>query len=385
MKLFDNVPRKDTDPALYSEGEFTYLNRSARPKANKIRQLLETWFSHYPGQERFELKQRIKADHSSAFYELFLHELLFKLKCDVIIHPHKGEADGKRPDFLVKPLDGNCFYLEAVLAKDKTDKEKAAENRINFVYDCLNTLDSPNFFIGVDHIRGSPKTQPSVKKIRSFLSDRLSSLDLNKINELYRSGNIRNIPQWYYEHDGWEIGFYPIPKSPEQRGKTGNRSIGIRSWGFKSHQNLGGFIKKSIKNKTGKYGDFDKPYVIAVNIFGKFSDDLEIANALFGEAVYMGFGSPQKFRLVRIPNGIWTSKSGPINTRVSAILFTKNLTPWNIAKAKACLYHNPWAKKPYFSVLKCLPEMILQNDMLKLIDGESLGNIFDFPPDWPID
>jgi hypothetical protein len=130
MRLFDDVPRKDTGPASRSEGDFEYLNRSARPQAEKVRQLLETCFSHYPKQEQSELKQRLKAEHSSAFYELLLHELFLKLGCSVKIHPRKEDADDKRPDFLVKPPEGDCFYLEAVLATGQTEEEKAAENMI---------------------------------------------------------------------------------------------------------------------------------------------------------------------------------------------------------------------------------------------------------------
>ena len=44
MKLFDNVPRKDTDPALYSEGEFTYLNRSVGQERIKYDNFLKHGF-----------------------------------------------------------------------------------------------------------------------------------------------------------------------------------------------------------------------------------------------------------------------------------------------------------------------------------------------------
>lgn len=161
MRLFDDILRKDTGPAFYSEDYFTYLNRSARPEAEKVRWLLETWFSHYPQKEQVELRERFRMAELSAFYELFLHELLLKLGCEVEIHPQKEDADGKHPDFLVKPPDGYCFYIEAVLATGESKEEEAARNRINTVYDCINDLNSPNFFIGINHVKGTPRTQPS--------------------------------------------------------------------------------------------------------------------------------------------------------------------------------------------------------------------------------
>jgi len=47
-RLFDEIERKDTGPEPESEAEYEYINRSARPDAQKIRSLLEDWFSRYP-------------------------------------------------------------------------------------------------------------------------------------------------------------------------------------------------------------------------------------------------------------------------------------------------------------------------------------------------
>lgn len=200
---------------------------------------------------------------------------------------------------------------------------------------------------------------------------------------------MKTIPRWTYEHDGWEIEFFPIAKSPEMRGNTEVRPIGFQYYGLQGRQDLSSSIKKSISKKTNRYGDFDKPYVIAVNVLNIFADESDVKNALFGElfckVIHSESGLPLQYKPARKPNGIWISKSGPINTRVSAVLFTKRLTPWNIPRAKIRLYHNPWAKKPYSSVLNCLPQMVPQNDELKLIDGENLGKIFGFSFNWPED
>jgi hypothetical protein len=133
-----------------------------------------------------------------------------------------------------------------------------------------------------------------------------------------------------------------------------------------------------------------KPYVIAVNILGKFTNESEIKNALFGNLICNVIfteesGLPLEYVPYRKPDSLWIKKSSPINTRVSAILFTNKLTPWNIPKAEVCLYHNPWAKIPYSSVLTCFPQMVPQNNKLVPIDGKSLGDIFKLPLNWPED
>jgi len=49
----------------------------------------------------------------------------------------------------VTPPAGNPFYLEAVLATGESETAAAARARLNSVYDVLNALECPNFFISV--------------------------------------------------------------------------------------------------------------------------------------------------------------------------------------------------------------------------------------------
>ena len=160
MTLFDNVPRDDDGPASYAEPSFTYLNRSARQDVAEVRRMLEGWFSRYPDEARMALLGNFRSPndnhHRSAFFELFLHELLLRLDCRVEIHPEPSKAKKTRPDFRVHSPTNNHFYLEAVLATDESDEEAAARARLNTFYDAIDRMDSPNFFIGVD-VKGEPK------------------------------------------------------------------------------------------------------------------------------------------------------------------------------------------------------------------------------------
>lgn len=62
MKLFNEINRDYEGPAHYVEPVFTYLNRSARLAVGRIRQLLETWSSHYPAVEKAELRRKFSVD-----------------------------------------------------------------------------------------------------------------------------------------------------------------------------------------------------------------------------------------------------------------------------------------------------------------------------------
>lgn len=90
MSLFDTddaIDRSDGGPAAYSESHFSYLNRSGRQDVGVIRTLLEGWFARYPIAHQSELRARFRSvdavPHHTAFFELYLHELLTR-----IIHQH---------------------------------------------------------------------------------------------------------------------------------------------------------------------------------------------------------------------------------------------------------------------------------------------------------
>ena len=390
VKLFDAIERNDDGPAMYAEPKFIYWNRSAREDVAKVREVLEGWFSHYPDSEQESLRRRFRSsddfNHRAAFFELFLHEVLLRLDCSVEIHPQPSTATTRLPDFLVQSPDGNLFYLEAVLATDESSKETAARSRMNAVYDALNQMDSPNFFIGME-LRGAPRTPPPAKQIRSFLEKHLSALDPDDIGKLWQSHGLDGVPRWLCRHEGWEIEFYPIPKSPGLRGKPGIRPIGIQSSGWHWQKVEGRLaIRNAILAKAGRYGNLDLPYVIAVNALGDALDRGIIMEALFGQEQVVSYASPlgvERVEETRALDGAWINESGPRYTRVSAILIASGLHPGNLAIAPSCLCHNPWAKRRYAGALARLPQAIPKDGRMQWQAGESLGAILGLPPDWP--
>jgi len=390
LRIFDEINRTDNGPSLYAEPEFRYLNRSARAEADRVRQVLEEWLSHYPQSEQAELQARLRSEddpqHRSAFFELCLHELLLRLGCRVEVHPTVGECTARCPDFLVAAPNSDQFYLEAVLATDESEEEAAARARENVVYDCLNRLNSPDFFIGM-RLRGHPATPPPARKIRALLERELAKLDSAQVTRDYETGGLDALPHWLFEHDGWRIDFFPIPKTPQARGKPDVRPIGLHApagrW-----LNLGATIRDALLKKMGRYGDLGLPYVVAVNILAISVDEDDLMDALFGQEQYLisvAEDGSREVRPSRAPDGAWISKSGPRYTGVSAVLAVARLSPWSILRAATRLYHNPWAQKPYASVLTRLPQGIPCGNQIRRQEGERLADILDLPLGWPED
>lgn len=169
LRLFDDIERTDRTPMLRCEPYFDFMNRTSRPGAELIREAAECWFSHYPLENQDALRSRIRSkidrEHHAAAFELILHEVLLRLGCTLELEPALANGNTKRPDFLVTAPNGSRFYLEATVVTAKTSGEAAAEKHVNVVYDAIDRLDSPNFFLGVD-VDGSPKSSVPSKDMR---------------------------------------------------------------------------------------------------------------------------------------------------------------------------------------------------------------------------
>jgi len=392
MKLFDKIVRSNDRPADYAEPKFIYLNNSARPEVGRIRDTLEEWFSRYPRKESLDLQRRfqsvIDSQHQGAFFELFLHELLKCLNCKVKVHPKISEESTKRPDFFVKCPTGSSFYMEAVIATDESQGSAAEEARKNKVYDTLNRLDSPYFFVGMEQ-SGSPRTSPPGRKVGSSIKQWLDTLNPDEVVNLFRNGGWAALPRFRYDHAGWRLAFVPIPKRIQSRGKPGLRTVAMKSTGIQIIEPWVA-IRDAIVRKAGRYGIVGVPYVVAVNaIKEQVSSEkirrMHIMEALFGKEQYKfnRYRSPSG-EMVRRPDGVWTSKGGPRYTRLSAVLVAAPIHHWNVPNTPVCLYHNPWTTSPYRSELTRLPQAIPQPDeRIKWQEGVSIERILGFPKGWP--
>jgi hypothetical protein len=388
--LFEQIKRNFKGPRGHVKPYFDYLNYSARASSERIRQLLEDWFFHYPSEAQSELRIRFRSsddiEHRSAFFELYLHELLLKLGYSVDIHP---DIPGKRthPEFLVSLKGKPLFYLEAILASGPKE-EVAAEKRENMVYETIDKMNSPNFFIGVK-VHGTPNTSPPGKKWSVFLEKRLSELDPDAVGELLKSRGLESLPNWTLNHDGWDVTFQAIPKSPKARGKPGVRPIGVRFFGLVECKE-DEYIRNAIKEKATKYGSLDLPYIIAIDVVSDFFDDnMMVLDALFGDdqitIFYLPEGGPRQ-EPTRAPNGAFRGPQGPQNTRVSGVIICGDLLWGNISKTNPILWHNPWASIPFKQDLWPLPQWVLSSDKTKIEpkQGRNIGEILDLPYDWPV-
>lgn len=344
MSLFDNFNRTYGAPALNNEDKFHFYNRSAWPASARIRDTLETWFTHYPDKCKAELKARLQSEFDSAFHELFLHELLLRIGCEVSVHPSAGNHSKTHPDFLAKFPSGAEVFVEAVLSEGESDEEKSRHALLNTLYDEINKIKSPDFFLGIVSIDNPEGIQPSGRKIRIFLNQKLKSLNPDQISE---------VPRWIFRDGKFELEAFPIPKSPQSRGKPGHRFIGGEPGGV----HWGGSaatLQSSITRKAKQHGRVNKPYIVAINSLSVWgTDEDDISKALYDS------------------QGVFANYS-----RISAVLVTE-VYPSNVPVAPICLYHNPYAAKP------CTGFPWRVNQGAYRVKGVSIGELLGLPPKWP--
>lgn len=391
MLLFDtDLDWSNAEPADYSQSHFDYLNCSGRLEATRIRELLEQWFSWYPAHSQAALRARFRSPddvpHHSAFFELYLHELLRILGYQVEVAPTDDPGPSeKRPDFVVHRSSEPQFWLEATLATDRSTVDAAAEARLNQAYDALNKLDSPNFFVGLDSY-GNPYVPVPERKLLAVVGEFLRTLDPDLCARILQEGGLSALPRKRFEHEGWRLEIFPIPKSKEARGRSGIRPVGMVGPGEGDWVDDRRALRDAVTKKATRYGELGMPYIVAVNAVNQHLDEIDIMNALFGQEtleVSRTLDGPGLPCLRRQPDGAWWGHKGPINTRVSAVLVLSSLTPWNIRVYSPVVYHNPWAKYSCPQALTELHTARAVGHEMRVIQGQAAQEIFGLSNTWP--
>ena len=388
VRLFDYAARDFQGPADHAESSFHYLNRSGRTEAQHVRNVLERWFEDFPLSGKAELRSRFRSDddrgHSGAFFELYCYTLLCHHDFAIEVHPTSDRDKSKKPDFLALLKDKRLFYMESTLAA-KSDIDNAAQARLDQVYDTLDRLDSPNFFVGVE-IKNLPPHAPSGSNMRSFLDSQLRHLDPDEVSKVISEQGWDAVPHWTWNDNRWEIIFFPIPKSREGRNKPGVRPIGSQTYGaawIDSEKPL----LHALKSKASCYGEFDCPYIIAVNVLDVFVSKDDVADVLFGKECFLLNPQTRDAEAQRAQDGFWIGPEGTRNRRVSGVLVAFNLDAWSIARKTPTLWHNPWASCKIDTDLWKGPQMVpdMQHSWSTLKDGKPSWELLQLNPEWPED
>jgi hypothetical protein len=387
--VFDQSERTDVTHATYSESMFAFLNRVAGPFWQRVRDLIEVWFERLCDDAKADVAARLRSGDDrqfhAAFFELYCHETLLRLGYRLACHPDVGQ--GRRPDFLAEDGHGS-LVLEATVAA-RSDEEVAAGRREAQVYDAINRMESPDFFLYVE-VQEAGQSPPSAARLRPRLQAWLKAVNYDAIRRSADSGNLfrsPDVPRFQWEDGGWRVQFIPIPKY-RARGKPGLRPIGVHAptVGFVDD---GGPIRKAVTDKANAYGEFDILYVIAIGVHGFFPDDIDVTNALFGSE-QVAVRTYEDGRVETFPSrardGAWIGLGGVQHRQISGVLSAPRLQALTVASTVPTFWHHPAAAHEFVVTNAPWREAVVDPSSGQLSFREPsirAASFFDLEDDWP--
>jgi hypothetical protein len=385
VSLFSAGVRVQDGPRTQTESDYAFLDRSPRAICESVRQTLDKWYLHLPDHARESIRSRFSSNdlghHRGALLEIYLHECFRQLEYEIDLDIGREDPDHVRPDFLFD-RDGVSFYLEASAALgadvlgNRTRRALAAA-----VYDAIAQIDAPDFFLMVDIVACGDR-MPARRDLIGPLKSWLAVLDADVVLASYNTGGL--LPEKRLTFDGWNISVQVVPVSPEHRGAPDHEVLGSRSEGFAEIDDASQ-LRSKLKRKGTRYGQLDRPYVVALLCAGDFVEDRDIADALLGTTALRFNPYTHETGTVRQLDGFWHGPKGPQNTRVSALITIAQLNWGSAAVVGPTVWLNPWAARPLRASLPWRTYDISSDGHFTETEATVQAHeLLDLPETWPL-
>jgi hypothetical protein len=385
VKVFSMARRTDPSPASHGDGHFRFLDRVSGSYWDQVRDLIEDWFSRLDAEAQADVRGRLRSkddrQFNGAFFELYLHECLLRMGYSVTCHPELEETS-RRPDFLAEK-DGRTIYVEARSASS-SEVAVGKSARVNAVYESLDKLDSPNFFLWIDVAKQGDEPLRA-RPLRARLEKWLARLnpDEHSLEDKRRD----DLPVFSHEDAGWKIEFRAIPRSPDARGREGARPLGVFGGGAAQWVQDDEEIRGALIDKGSVYGSLGAPFVVAVASSSMTLDDHDVLNALYGTEVIefrVSADGTESTAATRKPDGYWYRGDRWDHRGVSAVLVVKNLHPAFVGEQQHTIWEHPQPEAPVDPLPIWRRSLIEGRGMTFVGPERSQAEWFDLGDPWPV-
>ncbi|WP_152360328.1 hypothetical protein [Microlunatus speluncae] len=380
-QVFSIRDRTDASPSRHNESTAAFLDRVAGGFWDQVRDLVEAWVANVPDAARRDIVGRLRSDdvqHASAFWELYLHETFTRSGFSVTVHP-VVPGSARQPDFLVTRGE-EAFYVEAKCLVS-TSADGGASARKRALYDALNSMHCPNFFLQIDVNRIGSADLPT-KRLRRKLEGWVAALDPDSID--VDGTYFESVQPFPWSEAGWELEFRPFPVRADARGRAGRRPLGIFGPVEAAWINDDESLRDALKDKGSAYGDLDLPLVIAINSFAFSHDDTDTMNALYGTEQFTISLDDRDAPPVpsRKPDGYWLAGSWA-HQHVAGVLIGRSVAEYRPTALPTFWIH----PEPHKDVVP-LPVWRVAEPVIDHIENREpevmISSLFGLPEVWPV-
>lgn len=312
------------------------------------------------------LRSKSERDRQSAEFELLLYAMFRRSGCSLNAHPCVPYS-AERPDFLVTTPDGTTFLLEATVVTGKSDQREKDEARVAPLIASLGALRRDGFHLdfGVD---GTPAKTIGTKAIVAQVKSWFDSLDLEAVRQRrrYLKKHSERYPRLRLRRPRKDEPEWREPDPPSSPAEEVSLCIPLddECWLFASVSpederqmsfSLSGIfwldhpqkIRDKISKKARKYGNLDKPLLVAVSMLRHSGSSLLDVGAEFSEEI-LGYRDMNFDGAGDLVDGAYVSGVlGPnTNRKVSGVLVFTNFQSKTMDESFVCWVINPWARLP---------------------------------------
>lgn len=340
-KLFGDKLRSQFEYAKHQQDPYVFYDNSAIEEFVVVRNRLNYWFSKYADGAKKQLKRDFQSNFDSAFFELFVHELFVQQGFSLSPHPTVPNST-RKPDFLAKKGELE-IYLEAKVATDESNEERALKARHNIIYDAINQINCPDYWISIRELSFLSNKQAKLSRIKQSLEE-----DINKYGALLvavKEDSYAERRENYitYADENIEIAISLWPCSIKKSRPIGSYLGGSYIGGCEES------IRNAMKAKGYRYGNLDKPYIVCINSLShKHTHTEDVYDALFGRQRVKSFSDlnnpNQKFKTSS--DGIFDESSEHSYSSVSGVFITR-VFPSNIHVANHWLVKHPFSNNEF--------------------------------------
>ncbi|WP_162629965.1 hypothetical protein [Azospirillum ramasamyi] len=333
---------------------------------------IERWYKNFAADPDGELWRRLTNENDrgqeGAFFELALQVMLKRLGCEISPHPSLPNSR-ERPDFLIKPPQGQAFYLEASVVTGVTDAEHKERRRLDFMSKSIEAIGSENFAIKasiVGTVKKDIRLSSLVLEVKNWLSGLNEDAVRRKLMEYPVKPKSLNWDLFAKIHDTFSNEpENPIPSDSQpalviklepdgelivtvcpRQAPPITQAPSLHFW--MSRVNLrfqeDGGVAKKISKKAKKYSGSDLPIVLAISYSepSPFTFVFPRGDILGAEKLVFTDDEETEMDYEFVPGVLSPNE----NTKISGIFLCADLKPHCYDMSRSCYIPNPWARIP---------------------------------------